>query len=237
MTSWCRWRTRVASAYCAKRFKSGYQQGAPMKTLDEIKQMLALLFGIVAITVFADVSPMTPWEIDTRTLDDYHYFLYSGGHYISLNFLMVGIGVLCVAFLVLRIRKKECGTWFMTLKTLLFRLLSALVLGLIGVLLLVIIISTGSTFGKKPLCYLDVPWNRAAYDRRCIECYESNGSVHCRLTGALLRPIEPRKNAPAEVQKARDQFIIRRQRPDTIECESGHEEAQRHQEYKRKRGL
>ena len=167
--------------------------------------MMALWSGTVVTTAFADVAPMDPWTIDTRALDDYHYFLYNGGQYISFEFLIVAIGVLCVAFLAWRLVKKDqCGTWFATLRNLSPRLL--LGFGLLGVLLMGVI-SIFGTFGGNPLFYLDVPWNRAAYDRRCIECYESNGREYARRSGAVDCPIEPRKNAPAEVQEAYDRFI------------------------------
>jgi hypothetical protein len=235
--------------------------------------MMVLWLGTVATTVFADLGSPIPWDIDTRRLDDYHYFLYNGGHYVSLNFLMVAIGVLCVAFLAWRLRKDQCGTWFTTLKALLLILLRVVCLGLLGVLLLVVIgiwsTSGGSSpslvvgigvlcvaflvwvlrntdqcgtwiatlkalllillrvvclgllgvlllfvigiwiigMGGNPIFYLDMPWNRAAYDRRCIECYESNGREGARPDGAVYRPFKPRTNAPAEVQEAYDRFI------------------------------
>ena len=164
-----------------------------------MKRRLLQMCLLIAIGLFAACSIFTvvvmPGAFNTQTLDDYHYFLYAEGYYISSVWLLVIIpaaGILCVIFLVWRFRK-TMGVGVLS--------------GLLGVALsLGVLYYYGSCrlgiWGREPILFFDVPQNRAAYDRQCMECYESGGKRNCRLVFAVPRTIEPRKDAPAEVHAA-----------------------------------
>ena len=164
-----------------------------------LQMCLLIAIGLFAVcSIFTDV--VMPGAFNTRTLDDYHYFLYAEGCYISSVWLLVIIpaaGILCVIFLVWRFRK-TMGVGVLS--------------GLLGVALsLGVLYYYGSyrlgIWGREPILFFDVPQNRAAYDRLCMECYESGEKRNCRLVFAMPRIIEPRKDASAEVHAAYKRYI------------------------------